>query len=151
MQSCQNTLQSKLLQNASVNVCQKTNVIALTVEVITLSFVSFVRKMHKLKHIQKPTTQPQIHGLFYIFTQLCSICHPVTKMEKSLKGFQLVKLHCMADFSSIFIASIWEFPLNAINSCYIKTDDFMDIFESQSNQSLSHWFCKSKITQVFFP
>lgn len=55
-------------------------------------------------------------------------------MEKSLKGFQLVvKLHCMADFSSIFIASIWEFPLNAIQSSYIKTDGFMDIFKSQSN------------------
>lgn len=109
---------------------RETNVIVLTVEVITLSFV---HKMHKLKHIQKPTTQLQIHVLFYIFTQLCSICCPVTKTGKSLKGFQLAKLHHMADFSSIFIASIWEFPLNAINSCYIKTDDFMDIFESQSN------------------
>lgn len=108
----------------------RTNVIVLTVEVITLSFV---HQMHKLKHIQKPTTQPQVHILFYIFTQPCRICHLVTKMEKSLKGFQLAKLHCMADFSSIFIASIWEFPLNAINSCYIKSDDFMDIVESQSN------------------
>jgi len=91
---------------------RKTKVIVLTVKVITLSFVSFVHKMHKLKHIQKPTTQLQIHILIYIFTHLCSICHPVTKMEKSPKGFQLVKLHCMADFSSIFVASIWEFPLN---------------------------------------
>lgn len=39
----------------------------------------------------------------------------------------------MAAFNSTFIASIWEFRLNAINSCYIKTDDFMDIFESKSN------------------
>lgn len=51
-------------------------------------------------------------------------------MEKSLKGFQLSNLRCMADFSSIFIVSIF---LNARNSCHIKTDDFMDIFESQSN------------------
>lgn len=89
--------------------------------------------MHKLKHIQKPTTQLQTDVLVYIFTQLCVISLPVTKMEKSLKGFQLSYLYCMADFSTIIRMSIWEFPLNAWNSCHIKTDDFMDIFESQSN------------------
>lgn len=110
---------------------RKTNVTVLTVEVITLSFVSFVHKMHKLKHAQKPTTELQIHTLFYIFTQLCSIF--VLSQKWTLKGFELPKLLCMADFSSIFIVSIWEFHFNAINSCYIKTDDFMDIFESKSN------------------
>lgn len=98
-QSCYKTLQLMF--------ARKTNVIVLTAEVITLSFV---HKMHKLKHIQKPTTQLQIHISFYIFTQLCSICHPVTKMEKSLKGFQLAKLHYMSDFSSIFIVHLGVFP-----------------------------------------
>lgn len=60
-QSCWSTLQSKLLQNTSGNVAGKTNARELTAAGITLSFVSFVHKMHKLKHIQKPTTQPQIH------------------------------------------------------------------------------------------
>lgn len=113
---------------------KKTNVIVLTVEIITLKLCKFCAQNAQIEaHTETNYTTTDTRFILHIFTHLHNTCHPVTKMEKLLKGFQLLKQHCMANFSSIFRVSIWEVPLNAINSCYIKVDDFMDIFESQSN------------------
>lgn len=58
---------------------RKTNVIVLTVAIITLKLCKFCAQNAQTE-AHKATTQPQKHVLFYIFTHLCNTCHSVTKM-----------------------------------------------------------------------